>query len=169
MWLYAANDVDTKVVLHVQLSEHRGRDPAEAFLKALREKHRVNDAEFLVDGMGYLNALAQTNLNGGLNYTNHNIVEKLLQTYTMRIGRFHETCNGSQPVLCTGLTAYTAYYNHHRSQQAEITNHRWRHSNRRAQSSSAAVTDISVTSEDKGKDRVRAQPTRTNINQCRDF
>ena len=53
MWLYAAIDVDSKVVLHARLSEHRGTDPATAFLRELKEKHRVSDAEFLVDGMGY--------------------------------------------------------------------------------------------------------------------
>ena len=85
--------MDTKVVLHVRLSWHRGRDPAEEFLHELKEKHRVSDAEFLVDGMGYLTALA-------------------------RIERFHETWNGSQISAKRWLTAYTAYYNHHRSHQA---------------------------------------------------
>ena len=36
----------------------------------------------------------------------------------MQIGRFHETWNGSQPALGAWLTAYTYYYNHHRSRQA---------------------------------------------------
>ena len=78
-------------MLHARLSWHRGRDPAEQFLDELKEKHRVGDAEFLVDGMGYLTALARTDLSGELNYTDRNIVEKLFQTYTMRIERFHET------------------------------------------------------------------------------
>jgi putative transposase len=34
----------------VQISQHRGRDPAEQSLAGLKEKHRVGDAEFLVDG-----------------------------------------------------------------------------------------------------------------------
>ena len=68
--------------------------------------------------MGYLTALAKTDLLGDLNYTEHNIVEKLFQTYTMRIDRFHETWNGSQPSAKRWLTAYTAYYNHLRSHQA---------------------------------------------------
>ena len=117
-WLYAAIDVDTKVVLHARLSWHRGRDPAEEFLRELKEKHRVSHAEFLVDGMGYLTALARTDLSGEFRYTDSNIVEKLSQTYTMRIERFHETWNGSQTSAERWLTAYTAYYNHHRSHQA---------------------------------------------------
>ena len=60
---------------------------------------------FLVDGMGYLTALAKTDLLGDLNYSERNIVEKLFQTYTMRVGRFHETWNGSQPSAERWLTA----------------------------------------------------------------
>ena len=36
----------------------------------------------------------------------------------MRIGRFHETWNGSQLSAERWLTAYTAYYNHLRNHQA---------------------------------------------------
>ena len=68
--------------------------------------------------MGYLTALARTDLGGELNYTDRNIVEKLFQTYTMRIERFHETWNGGQTSAERWLTAYTAYYNHHRNHQA---------------------------------------------------
>jgi len=63
--------------------------------------------------MCYLTALARTDLSGELNYADRNIVEKLFQTYTMRIQRFHETWNGSQVSAERWLTAYTAYYNYH--------------------------------------------------------
>jgi transposase-like protein len=69
----------------------RGTKPATRFLRELKDRHNVEDAEFLVDGMGYLTALAWTDLSGDLNYTNRNIVEKFFQTISMRIGRFHET------------------------------------------------------------------------------
>jgi putative transposase len=117
-WLSAAIDVDTTVVLHLQISQHRCRDSAEQFLAELKEKHRVSDAECLVNGMGYLTALARTDLGGDRSYSDRNIVEKLFQTFTMRIDRFHETWNGSQSSAEHWLTAYTAYYNHHRSHQA---------------------------------------------------
>jgi len=68
--------------------------------------------------MRYLTALARTNLSGDLNYSDRNIVEKLFQTFTMRIDRFHKTWNGSQSSAEHWLTAYTAYYNHHRSHQS---------------------------------------------------
>jgi len=103
VWLYVAINIDSKVVLHARLSAQRGTDPA---------------ATFLVDGMGYLTALARTDLDGDLNYSERNIVEKLFQTFTMRISRFHETWNGSQPSAECWLTAYTAYYNNVRSHQA---------------------------------------------------
>ena len=96
-WLYAAIDIDSKVVLHARLSQRRGTEPATTFLRELKEEHRVADAVFFVDGMGYLTALAKTDLTGDLNYSERNLVEKLFQTYTMRVGRFHETWNGSQP------------------------------------------------------------------------
>jgi len=73
---------------------------------------------FLVDGMGYLTALAKTDLLADLNYTDRKIVEKLFQTYTMRVARFHGTWNGSQPSAERWLAADTAYYNHLRSHQA---------------------------------------------------
>jgi putative transposase len=118
VWLYAAIDTDSKVVLHARLSQSRGREPATTFLRELKEEHRVSDAEFLVDGMGYLTALAKTDLTGHLDYSDRNIVEKLFQTYTMRIGRFHETWNGGQLSAERWLTAYTHYYNHLRGHQA---------------------------------------------------
>jgi putative transposase len=118
VWFYAAIDIDLKVVRGARLSEHRGTDPATSFLRELKEKHRVGDAEFLVDGMGYLTALAKADLSGHLDYSDRNIVEKLFQTFTVRIGRFHETWNGSQPSAERWLTAYFFYYNNLRSHQA---------------------------------------------------
>jgi len=117
-WLYAAIDVDSKVVLHAQLSWHRGRDPAEQFSRELKEKHRVSDAEFLVDGMGYLTALARTDLGGELNYTDRNIVEKLFQTLSMRIDRFHAFWRGSPKSARRWLQRFRHHYNHDRPNQA---------------------------------------------------
>jgi transposase-like protein len=88
------------------------------FLRGLKEEHRVGDVVFLVDGMGYLTALVKTDLLGDLSYSERNIVEKLFQTYTMRVGRFHEAWNGSQLSAERWLTAYTAYYNCLKSYQA---------------------------------------------------
>jgi putative transposase len=55
--LYAAIDLDTKVILDAQLFGRRGTDPAAAFLHELREKHNLSEAVFLVDQFGYRTAL----------------------------------------------------------------------------------------------------------------
>ena len=67
---------------------------------------------FLVDGMDYLTALAKPDLSGHLDYTDRNIVEKLFQTFTRWIERFHETWNDSQPSAERWLIAYAYHYNH---------------------------------------------------------
>ena len=68
--------------------------------------------------MGYLTVLVKTDLLDGLYYTDRNVIEKLFQAYPMRVDRFHETWNGSQPSAERQPTAYTAYYNHLRNYQA---------------------------------------------------
>lgn len=62
--------------------------------------------------------MTRTNRSAHLDYSEHNLVKKFFQTYTMRIGRFHETGNGSQTSAERWLTAYSAYYNPHRPHQA---------------------------------------------------
>jgi putative transposase len=49
---------------------------------------------FLVDGMGYLTALARCDLSGHLNYVEWYLIEKWFQTLVMRINRFHQTWMG---------------------------------------------------------------------------
>ena len=66
-----------------------------AFLHRLTEKHEVSDTEFLVDGSGYLTALARHELSGHLNYSTRNHIEKWFQTVVMRIDRFHSFWRGS--------------------------------------------------------------------------
>jgi len=58
-WLYAAIDIDTKLILDVALFGRHGTDPAAAFLSGLREKHDLSNATFLVDQFGYRTALAR--------------------------------------------------------------------------------------------------------------
>ncbi len=52
-WLYDAIDLDTKLILGVDLFGRHGTDPAAAFL------HGFSEAVFLVDGFGYQTALAR--------------------------------------------------------------------------------------------------------------
>lgn len=45
--------------------------------------------------MGYLTALARTDLDGHLDYVMRNLIEKWFQTLKMRVTRFHTIWNGS--------------------------------------------------------------------------
>ena len=75
-WLYAAIDLDTKLILGVDLFGSHGTDPAAAFLHGLSEKHDLSEAVFLVDGFGYQTALARLGLSGRRDYTDRNLIEK---------------------------------------------------------------------------------------------
>ena len=57
--------------------------------------HDVADTKFLVDGAGYLTALARRELSGQLNYSERNHIETWFQTVSMRIDRFHSFWRGS--------------------------------------------------------------------------
>lgn len=70
---------------YAKILQSKAFDPAKQFLSEPKEEDHISDAEFLIDGMGYLTALGRTNLSGDLSYSDRNIVEKLFQTFTMRI------------------------------------------------------------------------------------
>lgn len=95
-WLYAAINEDSKLLLGVRVSCWRGTRPASAFLSELKEHHDLSETEFLVDGMGYLTTLAQTDLSGHLDYVTRNLIEKWFQTLTMRVDSFHNTWTGGR-------------------------------------------------------------------------
>lgn len=63
-WLCAAIDSDTNVLLGVRLSPRRRTIPAAAFLPELQRQHDLSETTFLVDGFGYLTALARCDLGG---------------------------------------------------------------------------------------------------------
>jgi putative transposase len=95
-WLYAAIDPDTKLILDVALFGRHGTDPAAAFLHGLREKHDLSDAVFLVDQFGYRTALSRLRLDGRVDYTDRNRIEKWFHTPKIRIDRFHNSWVGSR-------------------------------------------------------------------------
>jgi len=117
-WLYAAIDTDSKCILDIDVYSRRGTDPAAAFLHRLTEEHKVDNTEFLVDGMGYLTALARHNLSGHLDYNDRNYIEKWFQTVTMRIGRFHSIWMGSSASARRWLNRFKYHYNRQRPNQA---------------------------------------------------
>ncbi|SNR67621.1 Transposase (or an inactivated derivative) [Halorubrum vacuolatum] len=90
-WLYAAIDLDTKVILAVNLFVSHGTDPVATFLHRLFEKHDLSEAVFLVDGFGYETAFARLGLSGRRDYTDRSLIEKWFQTLKMRIDHFHNS------------------------------------------------------------------------------
>jgi transposase-like protein len=117
-WLYAAIDLDTKLILGVDVFARRGTDPAAVFLRDLDEKHDLSEAVFLVDGYGYLTALARIGLSGHLDYVDRNQIEKWFQTLKMRIDRFHHSWVGSRLSVSQWLAVFMHYYNVHRPHQS---------------------------------------------------
>ena len=87
--------------------------------------------ELLVDGFGYLTALARADLSGQLEYTERDKIEKWFQTSKMRAERFHTVWNGGFVSAVSWLTAFGYYYNFQRPNQAlddrtpveEVQNH----------------------------------------------
>ncbi|RKD86217.1 IS6 family transposase [Halopiger aswanensis] len=117
-WMYAAIDLDTKLILDVALFGRRGTDPAAAFLHGLTEKHDLSEAEFLVDGAGYLTALSRLGLSGHLDYVDRNHIEKWFHTLKMRIDRFHNSWVGSRASVREWLEQFVHYYNTQRPHQS---------------------------------------------------
>lgn len=117
-WVFAAIDVDTKLLLDIELFSHRGTDPAAAFLHRLTENHDLSETEFLVDGYGYLTALSRLGLSGHLDYTTRNHIEKWFHTLKMRTDRFHTSWVGSRPAAREWLQQFRRYYNRLRPHQA---------------------------------------------------
>jgi len=110
-WLYAAIDTETKLLLGAELFEQCGMDAATAFLHSLDQKHEFVDTVVLVDGYGYLTALARLDLSGRLDYTLRNHIEKWFYTLRMRIDRFHASWVGSQVSAQQWLAVFVEYYN----------------------------------------------------------
>jgi putative transposase len=116
--LYAAIDLDTKLILDVALFGRHGTDPAAAFLHGLREKHDRSDTTFLVDQFGYRTALARLGLNGRVDYTDRNLIEKWFHTLKMSIDRFHNSWVGSRASAREWFEQFVHYYNHQRPHQS---------------------------------------------------
>nr|WP_083862062.1 IS6 family transposase [Halogeometricum pallidum] len=117
-WLYAAIDLDTKLLLDVQLFKRHGTDPAAAFLHGVVEKHDCEDTVFLVDQFGYRTSLSRLGLSGRVDYTDRNLIEKWFHTLTMRVDRFHNSWVGSRLSVRQCLVLFVHYYNFQRPHQA---------------------------------------------------
>ena len=116
-WLYAAIDLDTKLILSVDLFGSHGTDPSAAVLHGLSEKHGLGEVVFLVDGFSYQTALARLGLSGRRDYTDRNLVAKWFQTLKMRIDRFHNSWVGSRLSVRRWCSQFAYYYNRQRPHQ----------------------------------------------------
>jgi putative transposase len=117
-WLYAAVDVDTKLLLDVELFSRRGTNPAAAFLHRLREQHDRSETVFLVDGFGYRTALSPSGLNGRVGYVDRNSIENWFQTLEMRVDRFHNSWVGGRSSVRRWLVRFVHYYDVRRPHQS---------------------------------------------------
>ncbi len=116
--MYAAIDTESKLILDVALFGRHGTDQAAAFLHGLREKHDLSNAEFLVDQFGYRTALARLGLNGRVNYTDRNLIEKWFHTLKIQVDRFHNSWVGSRASAREWIEQFVHYYNCQRPHQS---------------------------------------------------
>ncbi len=117
-WVYAAIDLDSKLILDAELFGRHGTDPAAAFLHRLTEKHDLSETVFLVDGFGYETTLARLGLSGRRNYTDRNLIEKWFQTLKQRIDRFYHSWVGSRRSVRQWIEQFVHYYNRQRPHQS---------------------------------------------------
>jgi len=116
--VYAAIDLDSKLILDAELFGRHGTDPAAAFLHRLTEKHDLSETVFLVDGFGYETALARLGLSGRRDYTDRNLIEKWFQTLKQRIDRFYHSWVGSRRSVRQWIEQFIHYYNRQRPNQS---------------------------------------------------
>ena len=89
-WLYTAVDTDTNELLLTKLEPTRNKVIASSFFRELREKHDVDDADFLIDGDHALHYACQRH---GLSfrYERHgdrNSVERVIREIKRRTSSF---------------------------------------------------------------------------------
>ncbi len=83
--MYATIDLDTKLILVVALFRHHGTDPTAAFRHRVCEKHEYSETVFLASAFNYRTAFSRLGLNGQVNYTERNLIEKWFHTLKMRV------------------------------------------------------------------------------------
>ena len=116
--MHATIDIETKLILDVELFGRHGTDPVAALLHRLTEKHDLSEAVFLVDGYGYQTALDRLGLRGRFNCVKRNLIEKWFHTLKMRVDRFHNSWVSSRSAVREWLIQFAQYYNFQRPHQA---------------------------------------------------
>ena len=98
-WLIAAVDPDTDIILHVGVYPSRNTAITKVFLRALQDKHAIDDAEFLVDGAPWLHA-GLFELGMHFRHETHgdrNPVERVFQEIKHRTTQFYNTFSRASP------------------------------------------------------------------------
>ena len=98
-WLYSATDPQTNEILLTRLYPTRTKALTERFIRELRSKHDVEDAEFLVDGAPWLHAALQRH---GLRFQhethgNRNSIERVYTEVKRRTSSFENTFRNAHP------------------------------------------------------------------------
>ena len=106
------------VFFDVALFEHHGTDLAVAFLHGLIEKHTCSQAVFLTDAFGYRTALSRLGVNGLIDYTDRNQIEKWFHTFKMRVDRFHNSWVESRLSVRQWFAVFVHYQNFQRPHQS---------------------------------------------------
>jgi putative transposase len=98
-WLVAAVEPATNVILHVRLYPSRNTALTKMFLRELKEKHTITDAEFFVDGAPWLHAgLFELGMHfRHETFGERNPVERVFQEIKRRTNQFYITFSHASP------------------------------------------------------------------------
>jgi transposase-like protein len=77
-------DLDSMLVLDIEVFSRRGSDPAAVFLSCLAEHHDLSEGKVLVDSFGYQTTLSRLELSGQGEYSGRNHIGRWFQTLKQR-------------------------------------------------------------------------------------
>ena len=87
-------------------------------LYGIREKHDCFETMFLTDSFGYRTGLSRLGLNGRVDYTDRNLIEKWFHTLKIRVDCFHNSWVGSRLSVHQWLAIFVHYYDFQRPHQS---------------------------------------------------
>ena len=88
------------------------------FLHGFTEKHDCSETVFLADTFAYRTVSPRLGVDGRVDYTDRNLIEKWFHTLKMRVDRFHNSWVGSRLSVRQWLAVFVHYYNVQRPHQA---------------------------------------------------
>jgi putative transposase len=110
-WVYIAIELNTELILNVQIFRRHGTNPAAAFLHRLRETHDCANTTFLTDSFGYRTALNRLGLSGRVGHTDRNLIKKGFHALKQRIDRFHHSWVSRRRSVHRWISYLVHYYN----------------------------------------------------------